>query len=70
MPIDDILRETTDVQAMQEERQRAERRAQTASKGTAPRASLGPVIQFEKTDIQMWMDIATVLLLAYIALKV
>lgn len=70
MPIDDILAEKADVEAMRQQRQAGQRRAQMAAQGTVSRASLGPVVQFEKTDIQMWMDVATVVLLAYIALKV
>lgn len=69
MPIDDIIREKTDVGAIERQRQQAQER-QRRAQGNVSRASLGPVIQLEKTDIQLWLDVAKVGLLVYIAMRV
>ena len=68
MPIDDIINETTPVRevAQQQRRQQAQQPPAPAQTATS---SFENVVQLEKTDIQMWLDVAKVALLLAIYFK-
>jgi len=76
MPIEDVLRERTNVE-QQRRQMRAQQQGQASTmSGTmtdggmttqsipqAATGSLGPVIQMEKTDVQLWVQIVIMVLL-------
>lgn len=67
MPIDEIIADTTDMEALQAEREQKELRSEMASPHQSPpRASLGNVVQVEKTDIQLWVEVGILVVLILI----
>jgi len=70
MPIDQVIKDTTDMEALQAERKQQQLRQNMASpEQNNPRASLGPVLQVEKTDIQMWTQVGILVVLIGIYLR-
>lgn len=70
MPIDDVIAETTDVGALQEQIEHERLRSEMAApRDPAPRTSLQGVVQFEKSDIHLWVDVAILVVLLLIMLR-
>jgi len=70
MPIDDIINERTDVEALRQQQAQASLRQEMASpRQSRPTASLGSVVQIEKTDIQLWVEVGILVTLVYIAMR-
>lgn len=70
MPIDDVINETTDVDAVKQKRAEQQLRTEMASpRQSPPRASLSSVVQVEKTDIQLWVDVAILVVLVLILMR-
>ena len=70
MGLDNVLQETADLDALKAQQQEQRLRADMAApRQPAPRASLGSVVQFEKTDIQLWVDVAILVVLVLILMR-
>lgn len=70
MGLDNIINETTDLGALQAQQEQQQLRAEMAAPHQpAARSSLGPVVQFEKTDIQLWLDAAILVVLVLILVR-
>lgn len=70
MPLDNVIADTTDLETLREEMAQDKLEQQMAAPRQPPaRASLSHVVQVEKTDIQMWLDIATLVVLVLILMR-